>query len=505
MQAAMQDTQVDMTNEAIADTMRDARCDARVDTASLAALEARVTQDLAMIGHPDKAWMTPRTGPDGRPALDVLIVGAGQSGCATAFGLMRSRVDNILVVDAAAEGLEGPWLNYARMQTLRHPKHFTGPDLEIPSLTLQAWYSACFGAQAWQSLGFLPKELWVEYLLWVRRMTRVPVQNETRLLSLGPAPDGELLQAELESREGRRTVYARKVVLATGQEGVGRWSRPAALDGLPADRCLTTADPFDFSRVRGRSVAVIGAGASAFDNAATALEAGAASVTLLCRRYQPQLVQPYLWLTFRGFLRHLSELDDAWRWRFMQHILGLREGFPQATYDRCARHPNFRLQSGADLRSAHVDEVSDRIVLDTGAGPFAADFVIAATGIETDLSARPELRACASNVAVWSDRYTPPPDEADARLAAFPYLAHDYAFCEREQGLTPWIRNVHLFAIGSTVSFGASGSSVNAMTTAVPKLVHGLTRSLFVDDVQAHWASLQAYDVAQATLRPPPA
>jgi hypothetical protein len=58
----------------------------------------------------------------------------------------------------------------------------------------------------------------------------------------------------------------------------------------------------------------------------------------------------------------------------------------------------------------------------------------------------------------------------------------------------------HLFAIASTMSFGPSGSSINAMTTAVPKLVHGLTRALFRADIERHWASFRAYDVPQAII-----
>ena len=104
----------------------------------LIALEAQVRADLAKTAHPDAAWLTPKLGPDDRPALDVLVVGAGQSGLATAFGLMRSQVSNILVLDKSEEGQEGPWLTYARMHTLRSPKHFTGPDLDIPSLTYQS-------------------------------------------------------------------------------------------------------------------------------------------------------------------------------------------------------------------------------------------------------------------------------------------------------------------------------------------------------------------------------
>src|SRR5260370_23062712 len=115
---------------------------------------------------------------------------------------------------------------------------------------------------------------------------------------------------------------------------------PESLRHLPSSRCVRSAQPTDFAGLSGKQVAVIGAGASAFDSAATALEAGAAAVHLFCRRADIQVIQPYRWLTFRGFLRHFCDLDDAWRWRFMRAILEMREGFPQATFDRCAQHAN---------------------------------------------------------------------------------------------------------------------------------------------------------------------
>ena len=88
----------------------------------IAALTAQVRRDLARIAHPRMPWLQARPAPGGEPALDVLIVGAGQSGLAIAFGLMRAQVDNILVIDKAEYGREGPWLTYARMRTLRSPK-----------------------------------------------------------------------------------------------------------------------------------------------------------------------------------------------------------------------------------------------------------------------------------------------------------------------------------------------------------------------------------------------
>jgi len=469
-------------------------------TSALIALEAQVRTDLAKTAHPNARWLEPKLGPDAKPALDVLIVGAGQSGITIAFGLMRSRVTNIVILDKAEEGQEGPWLSYARMHTLRSPKHFTGPDLDIPRLTYQSWHEARFGTDHWQALDLIPRTLWAEYLLWFRRVVGLTVRNNCELLEIVPAAGG-LLAATVQTAAVIEIFFARKIVLATGQEAMGNWSIPEPLRHLPAKSMARTSDPIDFAALRGRKVAVIGAGATAFDNAATALEAGAAEVHLLCRRAEIQVIQPYRWLTFRGFLRHFSDLDDAWRWRFMCAILKLREGFPQATYDRCARFANFHLHEGSPVEAAK--EVGNEVELQTPRGNLCANFVICGTGTDIDFVERCELKNFADNIASWADRYQPPENERSARLGRYPYLADDYALTERVPGQTPWISDIHLFAFASTMSFGPSGSSINAMTTAIPKLVHGLTRSLFRADLERHWASFKAYNVPQAVIARP--
>jgi FAD-dependent urate hydroxylase len=463
----------------------------------LAALEAQVRDDLAKTSHPSAPWLEPKVGADGKPALDVLIVGGGQSGLATAFGLMRSQVTNILIIDKADEGKEGPWLSYARMYTLRSPKDFTGPDLDVPSLAYQSWHEARFGKEDWQKLDLIPRELWAEYLLWFRRAVGLTVRNGCELLEIVPASGG-LLAAMVANDGATEVLYARKIVLATGQEAMGNWTIPEPLRHLPPTRVVRASDDIDFGALAGRTVVVIGAGATAFDNAAMALEAGAAEVHLLCRRAEIQVIQPYRWLTFRGFLRHFCDLDDAWRWRFMRAILELREGFPQATYDRCARFSNFHLHEGSPIEAAH--ETGEQIELRTPRGVLRAHFVISGAGTEIDFAERRELKNFAGNIATWSDRYQPPQDEQSPRLGRYPYLADDYALNELVAGVTPWIGNIHVFAFASTMSFGPSGSSVNAMTTAIPKLVHGLTRGLFRADVERHWKSFEAYDVAQAVI-----
>jgi FAD-dependent urate hydroxylase len=466
-------------------------------SSALIALETQVRDDLARTSHPSAAWLEPKPGPDGQPALDVLIVGGGQSGLAIAFGLRRSQVTNILIVDKAGEGEEGPWLSYARMQTLRSPKDFTGPDLDTPSLTYQSWHEARFGKEDWEGLDLIPRKLWAEYLLWFKRAVGLAVRNGCELLEIAPAADG-LLAATVTCDCAAKTLYARKIVLATGQEAMGNWTIPEPVRHLPSRLVARASDPIDFAKLAGRTVAVIGAGATAFDNAATALEAGAAEVHLLCRRAKIQVIQPYRWLTFRGFLRHFCDLDDAWRWRFMRAILELREGFPQATYDRCAKFSDFHLHEGSPVETAQ--EVGDGIQLQTPQGSLSANFVISAAGTEIDFAERRELRKFAGNIATWADRYRPPENEQSPRLGRYPYLADDYALTERVAGATPWIGNIHLFAFASTMSFGPSGSSINAMTTAIPKLVYGLTRGLFRADIERHWTSFKAYDVPQAVI-----
>jgi FAD-dependent urate hydroxylase len=465
---------------------------------SLTELEADIARDLELVAHPRAPWLEAKTS-GGAPVLDVLIIGAGQGGLAVAHALWRDKVRNILLLDRAPYGREGPWMTYARMHTLRSWKDQTGPDLNIPSLTYQAWHEAQFGAADFCAMRWIPKENWADYLLWFRRVLGLPVRNGVEAGAVTPArTDDGLPCLRVVTSEG--PLHARKLVIATGQEGVGRWWMPDFVAALPRHLRAHAADEIDFTGLRGRRVAVLGAGASAFDNAATALEAGAAEVQLFCRRAEPMIIQPYRWLTFAGFLRHMHEMDDAARWRFMSYILGLREGFPADTYARVLAFPNFTMHVGRPWTDARA--IGERVLLETPRGPFDADFAISGTGVRMDAAASPLLAGCAQNIATWADRYTPPPEEANERLGAFPYLASDSAFTERRAGETPWLRDIHLFGIGTTMSFGPAGASINAMSIAAPRLAAGVTRGLFEADLPRLYADLRAYALPQVTLDP---
>lgn len=453
---------------------------------SLVELEARVRRELGFVNYPDRAWMPVRDHADG-PVHDVVIVGGGQSGLAAAFGLMRERVTNIIVLDRNASGQEGPWVNFARMITLRTPKMVTGLDFGMPSITVRAWYEASFGIEAWDRLERLPRGQWQDYLNWYRRVLQLPVENNSHVTSI--APQGDLVVVKTEDG---RTFRARKVILATGIDGSGRWSVPAFVsNALPRHRYAHSADDIDFAALKGKRVGVLGNGASAFDNAATALEAGAARVDLCLRKPVFPRVNAHKWMEFPGFLGHYWTLSDLKRWRFMRQVTSMSQPPPPDTLRRCRAFPNFKIHAGAGWQQ--VDLRDDGIVVDTPTGTFHFDFVICGTGIVSDPTLRPELSAIANDIALWSDKFTPPADEADAYLARTPFLGPGFEFIGKTADETASLKNIHNFTYGATLSMGLSASSISGMKYGIPRLVAAVVGDLFRADSAYHLSDLQAY------------
>ena len=461
----------------------------------LAALQSQARRDLQYLNYPPADWVPLTSGPDGAPALDVLIVGAGMCGQTAAYALLREGVRKLRVIDRAPAGREGPWGTFARMPTLRSPKQLTGPDLGVPSLTFRAWYEAQHGAAGWEALYKIDRLDWLAYLLWVRAVLALPVENDTELLSLA-SQDG-LFHAQLRRGGQVQTVYARKVVLALGRDGSGapRWPRFPGFDPAAPQargRVFHSADEIDFSSFKGKRLAVLGAGASAFDNAGTALEAGAGAVVQYVRRpVLPQVNKPK-WASFAGFQHGFVALDDAARWQFLTAMFAPQVPPPHESVMRCDRHPNFTLRLGTPWRDLRPDDAGVTVV--TAQGEERFDAVVVATGFDVDLLERAELAAFSREVLTWRERVGAQAAAAFPEEARFPYLGAGFEMLERTPGAQPALTHLHVFNWGATMSHGALAGDIPGLGTGATRLARGIARALFVMDRAQHLAAMQAFD-----------
>jgi cation diffusion facilitator CzcD-associated flavoprotein CzcO len=459
----------------------------------LSALQERLRYELLCLEAPNRPWVPPRHTRDGDEVLDVLIVGGGQSGLAVGWALRRERVDRVLIVDENPQGRAGPWLRFARMKTLRTPKELTGPDLGVPSLTFRAWYEAQHGAAGWQSLDLIPREQWAAYLDWYRRVLELPVQHDTCAGPLRYDAENGCLAIPLRHAGRERTVRARKVVLANGIDGAGAWIAPPQLTAhLPRAAWAHTHQDIDFAALRGKRIAVLGAGASAFDNALVALAHGARSVDLFFRRRKMVRIDAFRWSDFTGFLKHHHDLSDSDRYRFMAQIWRMGQLPPATTYHSAVQQRGFRMHPGTPWEATSLD--GEQVVIRTPRGTFTADFLILATGFRTDLTLRPELSLLEPHIARWSDRFVPPAGEEMDDLLRHPYLGPSYEFLERVPGQVPYVSSVFAFNYGALLSHGFGAAGLTGFRYTVPRLVDGLTGQLYVEDREHHLRELTEFD-----------
>ncbi|MBB3981331.1 cation diffusion facilitator CzcD-associated flavoprotein CzcO [Sphingobium fontiphilum] len=461
------------------------------DAIGLPALEARLRHDLDLIGHDRPAWVRPRSH-DGAPVLDVAIIGGGQCGLATAFGLRAQGIANVLILDENPAGYEGPWETYARMVTLRTPKTLNPIDYGIPSLTYRAWWEAQHGAAGWEAVDKIARGDWMAYLRWYRDVLALPVRNNARLDLIEPIPDAGLHRLHIA---GGEPLLARKVVLATGIQGGGEWHTPAMIrDNLPKSLWAHTSEPIDFAALRGKRVAILGGGASAFDNANHALGEGVAAAEVFMRRKAMPRINPIRFMERVGFAARYPALDDATKYAVMAAFLAHNQPPTNDTFERAASWPGFALHLGSPWLNVAAKDGGVEITTPHGAMMF--DFAIISTGLLSDPGLRPELRMVADGIARWADRYTPP-DMANALLDAHPYLGPAFEFLPRDGANGAMLHGLFAFNYSALASLGLSASALSGLHNALPKLLTGVADQLFLDDRDALVADFLAYEEAE--------
>jgi FAD-dependent urate hydroxylase len=464
-------------------------------------LAQQVRQDFARLNFPNPNWVPAMAGPGGKPMLDALVVGAGMCGQTAAFALAREGVRSTRIVDRAPRGREGPWGTSARMETLRSPKHLTGPDLGFPALTFRAWYEAQHGVNGWQRLYKVATEDWLSYLLWVRDRVGVTVENDTEVTRLDPVADG--VRVTLSAPARRETLYVRKVVLAGGRDGAGAPYTPAfpSLSRQPSvERVFHSSDSIDFDRFKGGRIGVLGASASAFDNAAVALESGAAEAHVFVRRPHLPQINKSKWTVFPGFFHGYRDLDDASRWRIYTYIFAEAVPPPHESVLRCERQPGFALH----FAEAWLDVIPSAggVTVVTAKAQYSFDAVIMATGFSVDLSRRPELAHLFDKISLWADHVTPQEAELHPQAAQFPYLGPGFELIQRTPGTLPGLSHIYCFNAGSTMSHAALAGDIPGLAVGANRLSCALARSLFVASADALQSALHRHDDRELEATP---
>ena len=442
--------------------------------------DAAALETLRLIGPDPQNWVPDRAGID----HNVVLLGGGQTGTALAFALRRAGIGKVSVIDAAPdEAHAGIWLTAARMNLLRTPKSLTGPEIGLPALGFQAWYEARHGAEAYAAVERIRRTDWAAYLNWFRRFLGIPIRYGTHLTRIEPAETGFHLHLDINGEA--RVETTRKIILCTGFTGNGGPAIPAVLtDGLPAALYAHTEQAIDFAGLRGKTVGVIGAAASAFDAAGVALEHGAAAVHLFARR--PEIAATPITRSrgYPGAYDNYHQLPDAVRWH--QAIRFRRVGSTPTTdaIQRVVKFPNFHLHLNAPWEAASVED--GQIVASANGVAYRFDFAIAGTGYKVDLAMRPELADVAPHVLLWRDRFTPPAGEEDAELGSHPYLGAGHEYLEKTPGDAPFLKDIHVQNPAGFVSFGLPIGDVPSMKRDVPVLTARISADLFAADLPAH-------------------
>jgi cation diffusion facilitator CzcD-associated flavoprotein CzcO len=468
------------------------------DTAATAALAERARAERTQLAYPDRVWTNPGHAASGEPVDDVIIVGAGQSGLGIYEGLRRDGIARIRLVDAAPAGREGVWKTFARMSTLRTPKILNGLDFGQPSLSVRSWYVARHGQAAWDGLHQIPRDDWADYLAWYRETLRIPVENGVSVTDVRSLGDGVVVDAR--TPDGPRSFAARTVVLATGYDGAGDWAAPQIVsDAVAAHLWSHSNGAIDFAALAGLRVGVIGHGASAFDNAASALVAGAASADLLFRRAALPRINPLRHVETAALMGHYPALSDETRWNIARFVKRVDQPPAESGYRTANSMPGFELHPASPLVS--VVQVGETVHVTTPRRTFVFDHLICATGLRVQLENRPELQTLAPLITRWSQRR---PDlvgasgAEDDALGQYPYLGPSYEFTSVAGN--EWVSRVFAFSGLGFVSQGPHSTSISGHKHAIPRVVRGITQRLLIDEQPRILDDLAAFDTAELYL-----
>ena len=459
-------------------------------SSGLDCLAVQIMRDLEMLQYRPKSWVRSRTTPCGDPINDVVIIGGGMCGLVVNFALLRAGITNIRTFDLHAKGKEGPWLNYARMETLRSPKYLAGPALGMPNLTFQSWYEAQWGKHAWDALGKIPTAIWMDYLIWYRKVLNIDIENETEVLSITPLKYAFAITTK--HNDVKRLVYARKIVLATGREGMARPRIPFTLQKFLGNSCQHSSEQIDFQLMAGKDIGVVGISASAIDNAASALEAGANKVFLFVRSPTIPRINKMKSTGYLGFTHGFPLLPVTEKLDLLSYVFQYRVAPPRDSVLRVWKHPNVHLCLDAEITKA--EWMGEKIKIFAGSERYLLDKILLGTGFKIDVKSPQYLNQISDKIRTFRDIVSSTEQNYFDEFLDFPDLGGSFELQGKKSDEAEYLKDLHEFTFAATVSHGNVSGDIPAVSEGAERLARSIASDIFLEDYSYHRSELNKYE-----------
>ena len=474
--------------------------------------EKLLKKDFAKLNYPIKNWVPTTLGPDKLPLIDVLVIGGGMNGLAASFALRAQGIQNIRQVDQQPLGRTGPWLNFARMEYLRSPKHLTGPSLNIPNLTYRAWWEAINSEDRWEDVEFIKREDWATYLRWFEKVTGSKIEHDTRVTNIEIGANKKNINSDLINyysvdlintnnpfknnvKNFSDRIYTRYIVLANGREGLAQPRVPKLLKGLASTKVFHSSSKINFSSFKGKAVVVVGVAASALDNAACAAEAGAA-VTVVARSPKMPLLNKMKQTVYPGFAEGFYSLRDSEKLDWITHIQNQRIAPPKDTVERVSKL-NIKLMLGSEIESVKKTKSNLKLTISNGKvkTDTSADFIVLGTGFVIDLNEVPELKKLSKDILLWRDVLKEVSNENTTtnELLSFPYLGENFQLKSIDPSKNTMLGNIRCFNHAAQLSLGNLANDIPHSSEGAQRLAKSIAADLFEEDKEVHFERLKNY------------
>lgn len=459
---------------------------------SLEELERALKLDLAQKRFfSNQSWVYPRKTNHGKLEQDVIIVGAGQSGLSLFYNLKLRGVNRITIIDKQEKGKPGPWSSIARMKQLRTPKTLVGPESGNPLLSYLFWFCSKYSKAEYDTYDFIPLHYWVEYLDWFTHVLAVDIVSGVNVTSIDWCDSNSSIRVDTDSNE-IQSLYTKKVCLATGITGAGAWLPPKSyIENIPRESYACSWEQINFKKLKGKRIAVIGSGASAFDNAIESIKGSCHSIVMYSRSKLPKKSTFFeLWKgrddselypelssqspadMLKTIVDHNHFLTDEKRIKLLKLLFKDGRSASTPDYLKGLEHKGkIFLLDGEPITAIHAQKSTGVIKVISKSGEREFDFVIFATGPVPGLQHKAELSNIKDKILTWQQDSNL--NEQFHKVNSLPRLSSTYHFLAKESSYK-YVEHIYSFA-----DFVQKVSGIHGVAEASSQISQDISKKLF--------------------------